>query len=45
MFQKISIIAFIAMLIVIVLHRIVVPSKKKRHDVPEKTHGEGKDAG
>jgi cytochrome b subunit of formate dehydrogenase len=36
MYQEISIIAFIAMLIVIVFHRIAVPSKKKRHDVPKK---------
>lgn len=36
MFQKISIIAFVVTLIVIILHRIAVPSKKKRQDVPKK---------
>ncbi len=36
MFQKISIIALIITLVVIVLHRIAVPSKKKRQDVPKK---------
>jgi cytochrome b subunit of formate dehydrogenase len=36
MYQEISIVAFIALLIVIVFHRIAVPSKKKRRDVPKK---------
>jgi cytochrome b subunit of formate dehydrogenase len=36
MFQKISIIALLATLVVIVLHRIAVPSKKRSSDIPKK---------
>ena len=36
MFQKISIIALLVTLVVIVFHRIAVPSKKKRQDVSQK---------
>ena len=36
MFQKIWIIAFVITLVVIIFHRITVPSKKKNSDVPQK---------
>ena len=36
MFQKISIIAFIITLVVIIFHRIAVPSKRKSSDIPKR---------